>query len=445
MYKKLSAWLVKTGYLSNVDATENEVAAAAQKAFTEYKLTPKLFNELTSDDPTPDEVFGNVRLKKPSERYSNTKSVAKHITLGTPVKNERGKEVETTSELEYAKAGSFLKYTARKAGLPVDLSDHESELVGEMFERDSWCGKIGGEYRSGIEGIRVKALIDDATSGGSELVPEWFDDQIVTYPLLHSEFLPRVDIRDVPRSSSVEAATLSNPTVFWGTAEGTAITPFDTSSLVGELNTDIARVVCAIEVGQDFLSDAAANVGQVLMQAVGQRLLSELDRVIVEGNGTTEPEGIFTASGLTDIGNPAGGAGADAQVDDYEALLFAIPKQYRMPQYRPAFFANDTTYSRARGIPVGASDARRVFGMSHEDYVLLNRPFLISNDIGNNLAGFGCLQKYRLYRRQAQSIRWETGGKELALKNLALMVVTGRYGGRVVDPSAFAFSDNWKA
>lgn len=445
--KQLRDFLVAKGYGQDSWTDDKLWAKATAAAMIDGELSDEEFEKLngTKDSPTPDKVFGGARVKKPSERYSSTKSVATHATSGKAVTDERGKQCETTSELEFAKAGSLLKYTAAKAGLPAVLDEHERELVAECFAEDKWCGKVGNEYKTGIDGMQVKALLDDATSGGADVVPEWFDNAIVTYPLLHSEFLPRVDIRDVPRGSSVESATIGNPTVTWGTAEGTSLTLFDTADLVGELNTSIERVTCGIEVGRDFLSDAASDVGRVLMQNIGQRLLSELDRVIIEGDGSDEPEGILTASGLTDIGNPAGGDGAAAQVNDYETLLFAVPKQYRVPQNRPCFFANDTTYSRAMGIPVGSSDARRVFGMHHEDYQILHHPFLISNDVANNVAGFGCLSKYRLYRRQGQSLRWETGGKELGLKNLALLIVTGRYGGRVVDPTAFAISDNFAA
>jgi HK97 family phage major capsid protein len=173
-------------------------------------------------------------------------------------------------------------------------------------------------------------------------------------------------------------------------------------------------------------------------------MLSELDRVIVLGNGTTEPQGILNAS-ISDIGNPSGGSGAVPQVDDYEALMFSVPKQYRQLNLRPAFFANDVTYRRARGIPVGTSDERRVFGMTHSDYKLLDHPFLINNTIGNAYAGFGCLAKYRLYRRQAQQVQFTSEGRELALKNQTLLVVRGRYGGKVVDTNAFVFSDSWQA
>ena len=83
--------------------------------------------------------------------------------------------------------------------------------------------------------------------------------------------------------------------------------------------------------------------------------------------------------------------------------------------------------------------------MNHESYMLFGHDFLISNQIPNTKAGFAALAKYRLYRRAAQEVRFTSEGKELATKNLALLVVRGRYGGKLVDADSFAFSDNWQA
>ena len=65
--------------------------------------------------------------------------------------------------------------------------------------------------------------------------------------------------------------------------------------------------------------------------------------------------------------------------------------------------------------------------------------------VKNNVAAFGCLAKYRMYRRLGMSIQFETGGKTLALSNTALLIMRARFGGRVVDANAFAWGNNFKA
>jgi HK97 family phage major capsid protein len=442
----LQSWLVENEFAVKTWTDDALWQNACQKALDAGKLTPAKFAELQKKAPTARDVFGgSPRVKRPSERYSNSKSVALHTKSGKPVRDERGRQVETVSQLEMAKAGALLKRIAQKSGLPVEMTEHDNQLLEETFASDTWCGKVGSEYRTDIDGTRVKTLINDSTSGGVNVVPIWFDNAVIQFPLLNSELLPMVDLVDVPRGSTVNSGSIGNPTAFWGTGDGTPISPFDTSSLVAALDTDIHPVSVAVEIGRDFMSDSPVDVGRILLENIGQRMLAELDRVIVKGNGTTEPQGIFNASGLVDIGNPAGGNGATAQVNDYETLLFGIGKQYRRPEYRPAFIASDVSYRRARSIPVGTNDARRVFGMDEQSYMLLNVPFLIQADVANNYAAFAAMAKYRLYRRQAQEVRFTDQGKELMLRNQNLLVVRGRFGGRVMDANAFAFSDNWQA
>lgn len=445
--QKLKDWLCEQkGIAKNAD--DETFRLAASQAIAEGTLSPQKLAELTaangSKSPDPRDVFGSVRVKSPSERYSTTKSVGRHAKTGQPVRDERGREVHQPSELENAKAGALLKHLAAKSGVPgVMLSEHEEELLAETCERDLWAGFVNGDYKYGVP--MSKALLDDVTSGGLELTPVWFDENLIQFPLLNGELFPFVDLVEVPRGRRIEGGSIGNPTVTWGQAEGTAISTFDTTSLAAAIDTTIFNVNVGVEIGLDFMSDSPADVGRLLTGNIGQRLLTELDRMVATGDGTTQPQGIFNASGITDIGNPSGGAGAVPQVDDYETLLFSVGKQYRNAAMRPAFIANDTTYSRARGIAVGASDERRIFGMDHQSYKLLEYPFKVQNDLSNSYAAFGCLAKYRMYRRIGQSVRFETGGKELTTKNLGLLMVRGRYGGRVVDANAFAFSDNFQA
>lgn len=398
-----------------------------------------------SGGPNPADVFGGgIRVKAGSEAYSTTKSIGKHVRTGLPVVNERGKQVELSSELERAKLGAWMKFLGARSGVPnVHLTEHDKSLVGEILEKDLFCGQYEGDWHTGIPGLAIKTLLADATSGGLHVTPEWFDDMLVTFPLLHSELLPMVTIRPVPRGKTVEAASIGNPTVAWGTAEGTAIGLFNTDDLIDDIDTSIHPVTCAVEIGRDFLADAAADVGTALEEAVGQRMLAELDRIIATGSGVGEPTGIMTAAGLTAVTAENAAAGPPT-VADYEALIFAVGKQYRNPAMRCAFLANDTVYSRGRGIAVGSGDQRRVFGMDHQSYMLLEYPFKVQNDIANTKIAFGAMSRYRLYRRQGAETRYETGGESLARRNVNLLILRGRYGGAVVDASAFSLISNAK-
>ena len=358
--------------------------------------------------------------------------------------HENGKEVTTPSELHYAKTGALIKHLASKSGASCMPTEHEKELLAEMAAEDVWAGDLNGEYCKHIADAgsgRVKALLDDAASGGIEIAPIHFDDDIVTTPQLHGGLWPFCDKKEVQRGRRVEGGSIANITVNSGGADNQEIALFNTDDLVDEINTTIFAADCAIEVGRDFLSDAAVDVGRLVTTEIGQSMLAWLDEQVAIGDGTTEPEGIMVAAGTTAVA-----FGAATNIGNYELLLFSVPKAQR-PKGTPSvrFCATETSYMRARAVPVGAADDRRIFGMTHEDFILLNRPYSISTAMTNQQAFFGDLRKYRAYRRLGMSIETHTQGSYLARRNLALIVARMRVGGRVVLPSSFGVATDLPA
>ncbi len=232
---------------STIKAWASSLPNATTTKETQEMTTTNTNTTPTTTNPNPSTVFGgsngSPRVKAASERYTNTKATGKHVRTGDGVKDFQGRDVMLPSELELAKAGAWLKRLAAKSGQfgSVTLNDHEKQLLDEMIEKDAFCGDFGGTYETSVTGDRVKTLLSDSTSGGVEINPTFFDDMVVTFPLLHSELLPYVDNRSVPRGSSIETASVGNPSVAWGTAEGTAINLFDTASLIADINTSIHR------------------------------------------------------------------------------------------------------------------------------------------------------------------------------------------------------------
>jgi hypothetical protein len=135
-------------------------------------------------------------------------------------------------------------------------------------------------------------------------------------------------------------------------------------------------------------------------------------------------------------------------VSDYEGLLFGVKKEYRqeaMAGNRAVFIGTETSYQRARAIPVGTTDERRVFGMDHESYMLLGHRYAINESLTNSKTGFFCLNRYRMYRRQGFEVRVVTEDKELALKNQRLLIVRARFGGSLELGGAGAVTTNAQA
>lgn len=352
------------------------------------------------------------------------------MKFGGSVRNEHGREVEVPTEQGHALSGAFLKSLAARAGIgQASLDEHGRELLEDCYAM-SWAGKFGSEWRTDVEGSRVKALLNDSVSGGAEAVPIHFDADIVSYPLLHSEVAPFVDLRQVPRVSNVEAEAVGNPEMNWTIESGTTIPLFDTTGLVTSLDTTIHTLTCAVEVSRDFMADSPADVWRVLTENVGMRLSAELDRVIASGNGSTEPEGVFVASGTTSANSDNGSSGPPT-LSDYEQLLFSVAKQYRSASMRCRFVSNDTSYQRRSGLKVDpastSTDERRLLGMAHNDYSTLGWPHSIQNDVANTKIGFVAMGKYRRYRRLGATIEWVTSGASSSRRNMALLIVRARF------------------
>lgn len=396
---------------------------------------------------------GGIRVKKPSEMYCKDHKPGLHVKTGASV-TLAGRPLYSPSELQLAKIGVFAKHmlaSSRKTlvdwGMSVpELRDHERLLLKELYTDDPFCGhKENGKWvdRATIEeaGLNVKALLDDATSGGQALVPYEFDQAIITYPLLHSEILPFIEMRE-SQSSEVKTASVDNVAVHWGTPENTEIPLFDTAGMVAGVDVPIFPVAASIEYGKDFEADTPiVEFGAILQGLFGEAMLKELDDVVCNGNGTNRPEGFLVASGTNGLNSDNNTTGPPT-LNDYSKLQFGVAKQYRRADLNPAYVSNDTSYQRSRQLKVDpaspSTDQRLLLGMDLQSYETLGFPHKIQNSISNNKIAYICLKKYRMYRRAGFDFFLTDQGMTLARANKKLLVVRGRYGGILTDANACA-------
>lgn len=383
----------------------------------------------------------NITVKDESSKYSTATYEKQHATLGRVINPTTGQPCKSSSRLDDAKAGCLIKSLASKAGLNVQVAEHEKALLEESAMLDTWVGNVGGEEKV-FSGSQVKALLDDGTSGGTEVVPTAFDSNVVTFPLLTGELFPRVQNVELSSGRQVETASFENITTEWGVADDSNISLFTTTSMIANITTTIQNITVAIEMGRDFLNDAAVDVGAIVTGLIGEKLQAELDRVIAVGaSGSSEPIGLTNASGLNAVSSVNGSSGP-WRLTDYSNLLFGVGKQYRNVA-NCSFISNDTTFNRSRAIAVGSGDARPLMsggdvGAGYGLYRTLGYNHAVQNNVPNGTAIFGNLMKYRMYRRQGLELRFIDGGTTLARKNKVLLIARARYGGQVMDGNAFA-------
>ncbi|MGE0537260.1 MAG: phage major capsid protein [Pirellulales bacterium] len=389
-------------------------------------------------------LAGDPRVKAESEKYLSGSNYVIHKSGYVPTMDS--KPVELASDRTRAKAGAWFKSWVRRQAVGCDLpplSEHELGLVKEMAHDGLWCGPDSGaqdgwSFPRKLRDYEVKALIGDTGTGGSYLYPIEFDALAVTYPLLNGELFPFVDLQSASHTS-IQTPTINTPTVLWNdSTDGGTATLFSATGLVSQLSTSFFPVSCFIEIGRDLLSDSAIDIAAILEQQIGQAMLTELDKVIAIGDGTSQPLGLFNTVGATAVPS-ANGTNGPLTIGDAEALMFALPKQYRAGDtLRTCYVSSDTTYRRFRGVPVGPDDARRLFGMDHASYMMLDRPYRVQQSIADTKAAFVALAKYRMFRRQGFESRFTDQGITLFKSNTALLSIRGRFGGRMVDPAAVA-------
>jgi HK97 family phage major capsid protein len=318
------------------------------------------------------------------------------------------------------------------------LSDHEKSLLCYLAEEEQWDNSVDGKFRT-IKGYPggIKALIDDATSGGLEAAPIVFDDRVIEAPLLYGELYPLVNEITLDRGRRIEGVSVSTVSGSWGGVDDTAISLFTTTSFVAAFDTTVFRWQGSVKIGLDFLSDTPIDFGKIITTQYGERLLEDLDDVIADGNGTTQPEGIMQSGGTAVTWSSATSLG------NYESLRFSVHKrEHQGNMKRTAIFCgNETTYMRAKAIPVGTTDARRVFGSGNfgtsglDDYQIMDRPFKINETLANTEVFYAIMSRYRMYRRKGFTVRQSTEGDTLIRDNELLIIVMARYGGQLERPA----------
>ena len=407
-----------------------------------------------------------IRLKKAIERYSNVeKSFDSARTVPVTINGDSDSGIASRSVTGYSQAdeaiaGATMKWLLNRqasvdgVNLPhhMKMTEHDTQLMEYAANELPWIGPVGLRDENSesadygwangkkLQSFQVKAVLDDATSGGLEAVPIVFDSLAIVTPLLHSQLYQYVDTRVTSRRR-IEGFKIGNPTMSW-TAEGSVPATFDTDGFISAFDTDIKPCVGWIEVGLDFESDAPNDIGALIVGRYGERAMKEMDDVIATGNGTTQPLGIASTVGFTS--SPfANGSSGPVTVSDYESLYFAIPKEFReQPGARFAFLANDVSYKRARGIQVGTADQRRIYGMGYSSYRLMEERYAINGTLPNTKVFAVMLNKYVCYRRAGFSVRRVTEDSDLAKTNKALYVFRMRMGGQMSHAVAVAGATN---
>lgn len=183
--------------------------------------------------------------------------------------------------------------------------------------------KIVGFYHALVTGDNqvTKALSEGTAADGGYLFPDEFRAELVRW--LAETNRMRSLVRVVPMSRDVlnVPSLVTSVKVYW-TAENASKTT--TSAEFGNVALTARKVAAILYASDELIEDSAdIDIVNLIIQLFGEAIADEEDRVIIAGNGTTEPTGIATAT----IGQSVT-CTTNLTFDKILDLVYALPQKY---------------------------------------------------------------------------------------------------------------------
>jgi HK97 family phage major capsid protein len=196
-----------------------------------------------------------------------------------------------------------------------DLSTNKSKLTKEE--------KIVGFYHALMQGDKAvcKALSEGTAADGGYLFPDEFRAELVRW--LADQNRMRGLVRVIPmRRDVLKAPSLLNTVKVYWTAENAAKTT--STAAFGEITLTARKVAAILYASDELVEDSTElDVVNLIIELFGEAIANEEDRVIVAGNGTTEPTGIITAGTLRTVV-----CSGNLSFDNIINLVYALPQKY---------------------------------------------------------------------------------------------------------------------
>jgi len=374
-----------------------------------------------------------------------------HLYAGQPVRL-CGIELPEPTPGDFAEIGAFVKWVVNRECLMYGaecpaafaMNHIDNDCVNRLLHSGEWVGIMQEDYKDNFVTLAVKRRtlspleIQRFVSNPEDfqIVPTILEDAVNLEAIRKTFLFPYVNCVAPARGRRVRGGMMVDPdTNPQRQAQKDAENAKDT--LAGR-DTVIVAACAGLELDK-FTSPDLFALGRTFVGEYSDKLAEWLDRVIATGDGITEPLGIFSTRGICEVLSRNNAAGPPVP-EDYEALMFGVPKEFRREIGGAWFFVgNERSYRRSRAMNVGGPDQRRLFGPG--EWEMLGRPYLIADAASNRQAAFVNLKRYRMYARPGTDLRLEfsrliqsgetltTEDKEPAKLKPFLLVARKRFGG----------------
>lgn len=278
----------------------------------------------------------------------------------------------------------------------------------------------------------LKALAEGVEADGGYLFPNEFLGEIIRD--LPEENVMRQYVRIIPmkRDKMDITSLVDGLDVFWtgeNVAKSTTTARFSQQTLT-------AFKMAAILYSSDELIEDSTEIDVVglIIQLFTEAIAEEEERVIWQGDGTTQPQGLAVAT-LTTVN------GTGDLYQDVLNLYYALPKKYRK---NAAWFASDSIVKNleslkdTNGRPIWAA------GFEARPDTLKGKPVVVSDGVPERQLYFGDLKKgYFLGDRKRITAKVSQDTETAFTKDQTAIRVVARVGGKVVLPQAIRKGANF--
>jgi HK97 family phage major capsid protein len=273
--------------------------------------------------------------------------------------------------------------------------------------------------------IVKRALSEGTDAAGGYLVPSGFVADVTMDAAKLSQLYQFTRKLPVNQNAGTVPKVSSNVSVNWG-SENTTIGAQEPA--FGEVAYTINRMDALATLSRELVEDASPDVVQVVAQLFQEAIAAERDKVIAIGSGTGKPQGIYSASGITNVSITS------LTYANMVTLKESLDQRYHGdPSLRwvcnQAVKAAIMKVVDSTGRPIFVNDAT-----TNWEPRVLGVPLSIEPNCPNNFLFIGALRYYYWFTRSQMVLEKSTEAGDAFSKHQVILKITERCDGRVVLP-----------
>jgi HK97 family phage major capsid protein len=276
-----------------------------------------------------------------------------------------------------------------------------------------------------------KALSEGSDGAGGYLVPAEYRAELIRRLPEMSELFPHVRRVPVAGDSGEFPKLSSDVSIAWGRSESDDIT--ETDPAFTQLTWTVRNMSAITYLSRELVSDANPNIVETITALFTEAVASERDKMIAIGNGSSQPQGIYSASGLDSVA--VDGALSYAKLAE---LKFALRRKYHRGARWVMSSTNlqrVTSLSDDNGMPI-FRDAL----VAGESPRILGKEYSIQDDLPDSVVLFGDLSQYLWFDRERMVIESTSTGGDTFRKHQVAIKLLERCDGKLGLAEAFAMA-----